>query len=83
MLPVHPLDAVQLVAFVELHAKLTVFPGATEMGPLDPLAVILTVGAEGGGGAEAIFTVTESFAVPPVPVQLILKVVGVVRFPLA
>lgn len=79
LLPVHPPEAVHPVALVELQARLTAVPLATEIGPLDPLAVILTVGA---GGNPAIFTVTESLALPPAPVQVIVKVVLVDRFPL-
>ena len=60
LLPVHAPEAVQEVAFVELHVSVELPPLLTVMG----LAVRLTVGAGG-----LIATVTACDAVPPEPVQ--------------
>jgi hypothetical protein len=63
--PDQPPDAVHELAFVLVHASCVLAPLAT----LDGVAVRLTV------GAGTTVTVFESLAVPPVPVQLKVKVV--------
>jgi hypothetical protein len=57
------LDAVQLVALLEVNEMLAADPLVILIGPSELLALIFTV----GGWFK--FTVTESDAVPPGPVQ--------------
>lgn len=75
---------VQLVALLVFHASVTAPPLVTETGPADPFAVKLTTGAfaGGGGGFAEMFTVTESLADPPGPVQFMVNVRALVRAPL-
>jgi hypothetical protein len=72
LLPLQPPEAVQEVAFVELHVSV-------ELPPLDTLvgfALIVTVGAPGGGGGPGgcTVTVTSWLTEPPDPVQVSEKV---------
>jgi len=60
LLPLQPPEALQLDAFVELHAKAGVPPFSTVVG----LAASVTV----GGGATV--TVTDPLVLPPLPVQV-------------
>jgi hypothetical protein len=71
--PLHPPDAVQLVASVDVHVSIAVPVGSTLVG----FAVNETVGVGGGGGGGGeveTFTVTERPIVPPAPVQSRSKV---------
>jgi hypothetical protein len=63
--PLHPPDAVQVVAFVELQLSVEVPPVSTLVG----FAVNVTV------GAGTTVTVTAWLPVPPVPVQVNVKLV--------
>ena len=73
--PLHPPEAVQLVAFVDDQFSAVRLPTTTVAG----FAVNVTVGAAG-----PVVTVTCAllFAVPPVPVQLNVNVVDAVRPPI-
>jgi hypothetical protein len=68
--PLQPSDAVQLVAFVELHVSVDALPLATAVG----LAARVTV----GGGDALTLTMTLRLLLPPVPEQVNVKVVLVV-----
>ena len=70
MLPDQSPEAVQLLALTELQVSVVAPPEATLVG----LAARLTVGR-----LEETLTVTESLADPPLPLQLILKVLFAVR----
>jgi hypothetical protein len=65
--PLQPPDAVQLVAFVELHVSVVVPPGATPGG--------FAVSCTDGDAPAAMFTVVRVTAPPPGPLQLNVKVV--------
>jgi hypothetical protein len=69
--PLHPPDAAQEVALVELQARVEALPLLTLVG----LALNDTVGA---GGAETV-TVADCDAEPPVPVQVSVNFVVAVR----
>jgi hypothetical protein len=71
--PLQPPDAVQLVAFVEVHVKVDLLPLTTPVGS--------ALSAMVGGGADSTDTVTRRLALPPVPVQLSVKLVRVVNGP--
>ena len=68
--PLHPPEAVQLVALVEVQVRVEALPLAT----LEGLALSDTVGA---GGAETV-TVADCDADPPAPVQVRVNLVVVV-----
>jgi len=68
LLPLHPPEAVQAVALVELQVRVEAAPLVTVVG----FALNDTVGA--GGGAPTV-TVTVWLAVPPAPVQFSVKLV--------
>jgi hypothetical protein len=65
--PLQPPDAVQPIAFVELHVNVDEPPLAIVVG----FAVSVTVGA--GGGVPAV-TVTDRLVSPPAPVQVSVKI---------
>ena len=69
--PLHPPDAVQAVALVEVQVRVDALPLATLVG----LALNDTVGA---GGAETV-TVADCDAEPPAPVQVSVNFVVAVR----
>jgi len=74
--PVQPPEAVQAVAFVELHVRVDAAPLATEVGA----AARVTVGT----GAGAVVTATVAVAgvlVPPGPVQVKVYVAAAVNAP--
>jgi hypothetical protein len=64
--PDHAPLAVQDVALVEDHVSVVEAPEAIEV----LAALMVTVGAAGGGVLVPTFTVTERCVVPPLPVQL-------------
>ena len=70
-MPLHPPDAVQLVALAEVQVSVDALPLATLVG----LALNDTVGA---GGAETV-TVADCDAEPPAPVQVRVNFVVAVR----
>jgi hypothetical protein len=63
MLPDQPPEAVQLVALLDDHCSVELAPLVSVLG----LAVNLTVGV---GAADVTETITDWFALPPVPVQV-------------
>ena len=63
LLPLHPPDAVQAVAFVADQVRVELVPPVTELGA----ALIRTVGA---GVAELTETVADWVALPPGPVHV-------------
>lgn len=70
--PLHPKDAVQLLAFVVDHDKLTLCPLVMVKGPLPLFARKSTVAAGGGGGGGGVVLIVKvalSAVVPPGPVQ--------------
>jgi hypothetical protein len=73
--PIHPPELVQLVAPLLLQVSTALEPGATVVGRAE---------IETSGGVDAAFctvTLTDCDAEPPVPEQLSVKVVGLVRAP--
>jgi len=70
-LPVQVPDAVQDVAFVLVHVSFAAPPYAS----VAESTLSCTVGAGGGGAEATTVAVFESLTVPPVPVQLRVKVV--------
>ena len=60
LVPVQPPDAVQLVAFVELHVNVDVLPDVMLLGAADNVTV----------GAGTTVTLAVCAAEPPVPLQL-------------
>ncbi|OHB04227.1 MAG: hypothetical protein A2920_00755 [Candidatus Zambryskibacteria bacterium RIFCSPLOWO2_01_FULL_43_17] len=73
MLPVHPPEALQLVAFVDDQLRVEAPPDATLVGEADRVTV--------GGGFEVTVTVAEAFALPPGPVHVKVNVVLLVSAP--
>jgi len=73
--PLQPPDAVQLVAFVEVHVSDTESPDAIAAGD----AEIDAVGAAGGGGAAATVSEADWVILPPEPVQVSEKTVELAR----
>lgn len=74
LLPLHPPEAVQDVAFVDDHDNTLVPPLATLVGEADKLTV-------GAGVAAVTETDVDACVVPPLPVQLRLNVVFVLSAP--
>lgn len=79
LLPLHPPEELQLVAFVVVQLKVADEPLLMVVEPGEPFARRSTVGAAGlgvvvgaGVGAALTFTVTESLLLPPGPVQVIV-----------
>src|SRR5262245_46018217 len=79
--PLQPPEAVQLVAFVELHCRVVCPPLTTLVGLAPKVSVGAGVGVGVGVGGAVTVTATDLLTDPPLPEQASTNVVLVVKAP--